>query len=259
MKKMDNLKSFRFWENWYEMAEARDTDEKRLAFYDAIFRYAFDGMVPGKPVRGESPGSAWAAWDAYLLTKNIIEGEAKKRTAGAKGGSAKGASKARYGNRNASKTQAKRKQDASKTQARLFIKDERLKIKEEDEVSSSPPTPPKGEEMETKRGFHPPTESEVVAFAADDTRHAVGKIDEAWVREWYAAMARLDPPWADSRGRTIVSWQRRLVSDWRMERRRREGGGGNGGKPAGARGAGNGAKGGGYVDPNYKPMKTIRI
>ena len=228
---MSGIRSFRFWENWYEMAESRDTDEKRLAFYDALFRYAFEGVVPEKPVRGQSPGTEWAAWDAYLVAKNIIDSEAAKRSAGAKGGSAKGSSKARFGNRNASKTQAdeqaKRKQnastDASETQALLSIKDERLKIKDEGVITpSAPPTPPRGEEPPKRRGFNPPTIEEVVAFATNPARHTGGVWDEAWARDWYRQMAELDPPWTDRRGNTIVSWQRRMINDWRIQQERNE-------------------------------------
>jgi hypothetical protein len=91
-----------------------------------------------------------------------------------------------------------------------------------------------GDITRTREGrFSTPTMETVLAFAADDTRHACGKIDEQWAREWYTLMAETDPPWCDLHGRTIVSWQRRLISDWRLERRRREGGtGGKGGKPS---------------------------
>lgn len=106
-----------FFRDWHLLAEGRDTDEKRLAFYDAIFRYAFDGEVPEKPKRGESTGKVWAAWDAYVTTHTIIDKLFKKMLSGRAGGKAgRGESKARIGNRNASKTQADEEQNASKTQ-----------------------------------------------------------------------------------------------------------------------------------------------
>lgn len=115
-----------------------------------------------------------------------------------------------------------------------------------------------GDITRTREGrFSTPTMDTVLAFAADDTRHAVGKIDEQWAREWYTLMAETDPPWCDLHGRTIVSWQRRLISDWRLERRRREGG--NGGKGGKGRPAGNGERGGGYIDPNFKPLETVKF
>ena len=104
----------KFYRNWYELAEGRDTDEKRLAFYDAIFRYAFDGVVPPKPVRGESPGTAWAAYDAFLTTAVIIDRDEElanseeayhnaKVEAGRKGGRAGKGVTRNVGNRNAVK------------------------------------------------------------------------------------------------------------------------------------------------------------
>lgn len=75
-----------FYENWYILAEGRDTDEKRLAFYDTIMRYAFDGVVPNRPQRGKSHGKDWAAWDAYNVVKPIIDLCRKRREAGRKGG-----------------------------------------------------------------------------------------------------------------------------------------------------------------------------
>ena len=83
-----------------------------------------------------------------------------------------------------------------------------------------------------RSGFHPPTIEEVVEFAANPAKHTGGAWDEAWAREWYRQMAELDPPWADSRGRTIVSWQRRMVNDWRIseERKRKEKTNGNDGR-----------------------------
>ena len=75
-----------FYENWYILAEGRDTDEKRLAFYDTIFRYAFDGEVPSRPERGKSHGRDWAAWDAYNVVKPIIDLCRRRQEAGRKGG-----------------------------------------------------------------------------------------------------------------------------------------------------------------------------
>ena len=104
----DQLKFFTFYENWRDLADGRDTDEKRLVFYDTIMKYAFDGIVPPRPVKGISKGVEWAAWDAYNAVRPVIDVCRAKAEAGRKGGSRGGDSKARYGNSNASlKTQAK--------------------------------------------------------------------------------------------------------------------------------------------------------
>lgn len=79
---MEYSRSFKFWENWYEMAESLDTDKKRLAFYDAIMKYAFCGEVPKRPVRGVSPDLEWAVWDAYVATAAAEPHEKTKKTKG---------------------------------------------------------------------------------------------------------------------------------------------------------------------------------
>jgi hypothetical protein len=122
---MEDARNLIFFENWFDMAEGRDTDEKRLAFYDAIMRYAFEGSVPPKPVKGVSHGKEWAAWDAYNLVRTTIRVRQNKAFAGRLGGLAgRGERKARFGNANAlrgditqAETQARHKQNASETQA----------------------------------------------------------------------------------------------------------------------------------------------
>ena len=71
-------KSVLFYENWWLMAESRDTRPKRLAFYDAIMRFAFLGEVPQTPERGVSAGEAWAAHDGYLVCKPILDGTVER-------------------------------------------------------------------------------------------------------------------------------------------------------------------------------------
>lgn len=75
-----------FFKNWWELAENRDTDEKRLAFYDAIMRFAFDGKVPDRPVKGVSQGVDYAAWDAYQSVLPVISESLRKSEAGSLGG-----------------------------------------------------------------------------------------------------------------------------------------------------------------------------
>ena len=84
----DGNKYLIFYENWYILAEGRDTDEKRLAFYDTIMRYAFEGVEPKRPERGKSHGKDWAAWDAINIVKPMIDTFRKRQEAGRKGGRA---------------------------------------------------------------------------------------------------------------------------------------------------------------------------
>ena len=157
MSDADENTCFTFWENWYLMAEGRDTDEKRLAFYDALFRFAFDGEVPPKPRRGD-PATVWAAYDAYLAASQTIARNMDLREQGRHGGmNGRGESKARVGNQNArkhpktqaetqAKTEAKQKPNASQTQAedtsqtqanKINIKENKISVSKDTQGASA--------------------------------------------------------------------------------------------------------------------------
>lgn len=98
-----------FFKNWWELAENRDTDEKRLAFYDAILRFAFEGKVPERPVKGVSRGVDYAAWDAYQSVFPVVSESIRKSDAGSLGGRGNVSQKA--------PRKAPRKADAKQTQS----------------------------------------------------------------------------------------------------------------------------------------------
>lgn len=82
---MDSLTFFR---NWYDLAKLQTDDQLRLAFYDAVFAYAFDGEVPPDPgCSGKK--TARAARFAYLTVAPVITVAAKKRAAGIASGSSR--------------------------------------------------------------------------------------------------------------------------------------------------------------------------
>ena len=78
------MKQLTFFRNWYELAEAQTDDLKRLAYYDAIMRYAFDGEVPEKPSRRES-GDKRAAYFAFLTVQPVIDSACSRATNAKKG------------------------------------------------------------------------------------------------------------------------------------------------------------------------------
>jgi hypothetical protein len=242
----------KFFSNWIEMMETKDTEAKQLAFVKGIFD-AFAGREPPRPQDMDDPhGVDYARRDGFLVALPIAVGGMDRREAGRMGGSAQSRRKAAAARMNGRKGgRPAQFDDDSETQ------EETEAETQADNPSENPSTEPNqnnpsfknknrnknknileeddgGDITRTREGrFSTPTMETVLAFAADDTRHACGKIDEQWAREWYTLMAETDPPWCDLHGRTIVSWQRRLISDWRLERRRREGGtGGKGGKPS---------------------------
>ena len=94
----DNPDRLTFWRNWYD-GFRQYPDELRLAAYDAILAFAFDGEEPAP-----SDGDIGAAikYQAVAMIRATVDISRKRREIGSKGGS---------------KAQAKRKQTPSKAQA----------------------------------------------------------------------------------------------------------------------------------------------
>ena len=114
-----------FYDTWHFLAEGRDTDSKRLAFYDAIMRYAFEGIEPEKPVRGESPGEAWAAWDAFVVAKDKIDSHRAKARAGRNGkGVSRNVGNTHHSNQNQNKINSESIQDQNIVQNEINTKDD---------------------------------------------------------------------------------------------------------------------------------------
>lgn len=74
------MKAFSFFENWYQLAESQTDDAKRLAFYDAVMRFAFDGEVP-ENVGRNGDGIRRAAYFAYLTVQPVLELSRKRSAA----------------------------------------------------------------------------------------------------------------------------------------------------------------------------------
>ena len=74
------MKAFTFFENWYQLAESQSDDAKRLAFYDAVMRYAFDGEEP-ENVGRDGDGAKRAAYFAFLTVQPVLEISRKRSAA----------------------------------------------------------------------------------------------------------------------------------------------------------------------------------
>jgi hypothetical protein len=74
------MKAFTFFENWYQLAESQTDDAKRLAFYDAVMRYAFDGEEP-ENVGRNGDGAKRAAYFAFLTVQPVLEISRKRSAA----------------------------------------------------------------------------------------------------------------------------------------------------------------------------------
>lgn len=69
-----------FFRNWYELAEMQTSDEARLAFYDSIMQYAFDGVAPKKPQKDGAKAEK-AAYFAFLTVQPVIDSAKEKSAA----------------------------------------------------------------------------------------------------------------------------------------------------------------------------------
>lgn len=74
-----------FYKNWWELAQLQTDDALRLAFYDAIFDYAFEGKVPPEVGR-DGAKEARAARFAYITVQPVVERAVADVQNGMKGG-----------------------------------------------------------------------------------------------------------------------------------------------------------------------------
>jgi hypothetical protein len=67
---------FPMYKSLWDLAKGKDTDEKRLAFYDTILDAAFDPehfAAPEQPVKGVSKPIDYARWDAWNSVMHILD------------------------------------------------------------------------------------------------------------------------------------------------------------------------------------------
>ena len=77
-----------FYKNWWELAQLQTDDANRLAFYDAIFDYAFVGKVQDEVGR-DGDKALRAARFAFLTVQPIIDISVKRSKAGEASGDAR--------------------------------------------------------------------------------------------------------------------------------------------------------------------------
>lgn len=73
-----------FFRNWRELAALQGDDKQRLAFYEAIFDYAFDGKVPSETAVDDKVSRAARA--AFLTVQPLIDKANRDSTNGGRGG-----------------------------------------------------------------------------------------------------------------------------------------------------------------------------
>ena len=220
------------WWSWWDEAEHKSTPEKRIAFYDALFRYIFLGKIPPDPKEMENPkGEDWAAYDAThyfdIIDSNIrnigdLEGGEKRKRGGQKGNS--NARKNRdevVEDENESETN-KTNSETNKTNPFIRMKNEERRKKNEEEREREEETN-HALAHSNSNGDEPPTLDEVLTVAKDATHRASCEtIPEDFARDWFNLMEQSG--WRDTKGTRIVSngWRGKLAFAWRDEKRRRQ-------------------------------------
>ena len=104
-----------FWRGWYDGAR-RYPDAQRLAVYDAILAFAFEGQEPAEP---EGDLTAAIVYQTIATIRPTIEISRKRREIGAAGGRSKAEADTKP---SGSKRQANRKHHASKKKNKKKIK-----------------------------------------------------------------------------------------------------------------------------------------
>lgn len=166
------IKGFTFWRSWHEQCELLD-DADRLAYVDAIRRYAFDGTVPSKD--SVSP----IVYAMFLGVIPNIDSNITNVLNGAKGGAPKGNQNARKHPKNNpnnppcfeettplvfSKQPPYSRGKTSKKNLNLeFKKELELEKEEEEGEGEVSPLPPSKNSR-----FVPPSESEVAAWLKNE-------------------------------------------------------------------------------------------
>lgn len=96
LEDMGEMQYVPIYEEWVDLMEAKDTPEKRVAFMEGIFRYAFGGERPPNPMEMERPhGVDYARYDGYVICRKSVDRMRRAVSVGAKGGSARSSNGAR--------------------------------------------------------------------------------------------------------------------------------------------------------------------
>lgn len=219
------------WWSWWDEAEHKSSPEKRIAFYDALFRYVFLGEIPPDPKEMENPkGEDWAAYDAThyfdIIDSNIgnfidLDGTVKRKRGGQKGNSNARKNKADAENENESQNESENECETNKTNPFIRMKNEERRMKNEEEREYEEETN-NALALETKNQKKSPTLDEVLAVAKDVAHRASCEaIPEDFARDWFNLMETSG--WRDTKGQQIVAngWRGKLAFAWRDEKRRR--------------------------------------
>lgn len=188
---MDDL-TLNFFPSYYDFAKTLPA-KKRLAFYDAVMEFFFDG----KECDASNP-----AFCVFMLVKPNLA--ASKRMKAAK---KKRNTSAKCSANTSADTSAKCSADTCGKTSSYIGKGKGIGV---GIGKGNTPFPPRRH----------PTLEQVVSFAKDPTRQPSGKlIPEQFARDWFALMECGTPPWTNTHGKPITNWTQELIIAWKRDQR----------------------------------------
>ena len=195
---IDERDRLTFWRGWWNTAR-KYPPEQRLAWYDAVLAFAFDGEEPPDPAGDLTAAIAAGAVESVRSTIAISR---KRREIGSRGGSKRQA-KAKQ---KPSKQKAKRKQNGSKNQANPNQDQDQVQEQDQDQDHNG-----KRLKGSTATRQPPPisqfiTGGELAGVPADFARQLHKDLVEAG--------------WRDATGAYVANWRRYLKSAWNAEQKK---------------------------------------
>lgn len=183
-----------FWRGWYNQAR-KFPDAQRLAWYDAVLAYAFDGVEPKEPEGDLTLAIAAGAVEAVRAT---IEISRKRREIGSKGGA--------KSKQSGSKTEAKRKQTQSKAKANNNQEQEQEQDQDQDHIGN------RSLVKATTATKQPPTIEQFIAGGE------LAGVPADFARQLHKDLT--EAGWYDSSGQYVGNWRRYLKSAWNGEQKK---------------------------------------
>ena len=185
-----------FWRGWYEGAR-RYPDAQRLAIYDAIMAFAFDGAEPTEPA-----GDITAAivFHTIATIRPTIAISRKRREFGAAGGQSKRQANTKQ---TPSKTEANTKQNITTVKANAKQKRKtRKQVKEQEQVQEQEQEHIANSSTATRE--QQPTLDQFLAGAV------LAGVPDDFARDFYAGLVAAG--WRDAEGLYVANWRRYLKS-----------------------------------------------
>lgn len=197
--KTDKADRLTFWRGWWEGLR-HYPDAERLAIYDAILAYAFDGKEPAAPTPGNL--TATIVYSEISHIRETIGISRARRQAGAKGGSKRQAN----AKQTPSKRQANTKHQTKKAQANRNQEQEQVKEQDKEQDKEHTATHARARERQ------PPT---IDQFIAGGT---IAGVPEEFSRSFYGELVAAG--WRDREGLYVANWRRYLKSAWMDEQKK---------------------------------------